>query len=383
MPDVATDVSDPVRDLVRDAELLTAGVDEVVVTATTDPGVEVTTRVGDAEVVTAGPFHTARFAGLTPGTDYGLSVEGAEPHLYLPPIVRTLEAPPGELLATVATVNDVHFGETEAGLLGQDPNELGPVFRAEPGDDPYPEVMNRAVIDEIATLDPDAVVIKGDLTNAGLPEEYRAFLDAYGALGERMRHVRGNHDAMTDPNLGADDAPFVVEVPGVRLAVLDTVIPGDDMGRLDAEQLEWLDTLAAESSTPVLVFGHHHPWEPGSEDRPNRYFGINPPDSEALVSLIGRRPAIAGYFAGHTHRNRVRRFPDAREIPIVEVACAKDFPGVWAEYRIHEGGYTQVVRRVDAPDARAWAERTRGMFMGLYRDYALGDIDDRCFLQRF
>ena len=27
----------------------------------------------------------------------------------------------------------------------------GPVFRAEPGDPPYPEVMNRAAIDEITT----------------------------------------------------------------------------------------------------------------------------------------------------------------------------------------------------------------------------------------
>ncbi|MEZ5171625.1 MAG: metallophosphoesterase [Acidimicrobiia bacterium] len=368
---------------VRDAELWSADVDTVTVTATTDPGVELRTRVGDDEVVTTGPFHTAVLGGLTPGAEYGLSVEGAEPHLYLPPTVRTLETPPGALLSTVATANDVHFGETEAGLLGQDPNELGPVFRSEPGEEPYPDVMNRAAIAEIAELDPDAVVVKGDLTNAGTPEEYRAFLDAYGVLGERMHHVRGNHDAMTDPDLGAGDAPFAVEVPGVTLAVLDTVTPGDDVGRLDASQLDWLDALVADSTVPVLVFGHHHPWDPSSDERSDRYFGINPDDSEALVALFGRRRAVAGYFAGHTHRNRVRRFPEAREIPIVEVACVKDYPGAWAEYRIHEGGYTQVVRRVRAADARAWAEKTRGMFMGLYPEYALGTLDDRCFMQRF
>jgi cell fate (sporulation/competence/biofilm development) regulator YlbF (YheA/YmcA/DUF963 family) len=27
----------------------------------------------------------------------------------------------------------------------------------------------------------------------------------------------------------------------------------------------------------------------------------------------------------------------------------------------------------------AWTEKTRGMFAGLYRDYALGKVDDRCF----
>ena len=94
-----------------------------------------------------------------------------------------------------------------------------------------------------------------------------------------------------------------------------------------------------------------------------------------------RRESIVGYFAGHTHRNRVRRFAAARSVPIVEVACVKDYPGAWAEYRIHEGGYTQLVRRIDTPDAMDWTERTRGMFAGLYRDYALGGISDRCFTE--
>ena len=46
-------------------------------------------------------------------------------------------------------------------------------------------------------------------------------------------------------------------------------------------------------------------------------------------------------------------------MPIVEVACVKDYPGAWAEYRIHEGGYTQLVRRIATPDAFAWTEQTR------------------------
>ncbi|MCU1429304.1 MAG: Calcineurin-like phosphoesterase, partial [Actinomycetia bacterium] len=65
--------------------------------------------------------------------------------------------------------------------------------------------------------------------------------------------------------------------------------------------------------------------------------------------------------------------------PVVEVACVKDYPGAWAEYRLHEGGYTQLVRRIAAPDAMAWTERTRHMFADLYRDYALGSLADRCF----
>ena len=133
----------------------------------------------------------------------------------------------------------------------------------------------------------------------------------------------------------------------------------------------------------MLVFGHHHPWDPASSERSEHYFGINPDDSEALCGVITRCEGIGGYFAGHTHRNRVRQVRAPRGVPIVEVACVKDYPGAWAEYRVHEGGYTQMVRRISTPAALAWTEQTRSMFAGLYRDYALGGMGDRCFTRQW
>ena len=94
---------------------------------------------------------------------------------------------------------------------------VGPILRALPGEPPYPETMNGGAIDEIAALDPDAILVKGDLTNLGSADEYAAFLAAYGRLGPRMRHVRGNHDAMLDPTLGLEGAPYTVEVGGATL----------------------------------------------------------------------------------------------------------------------------------------------------------------------
>ncbi len=368
---------------IRDAELMTVGPDELVVFATSDPGVELLTRVGDREQRTTGPFHVVRCTGLEPDTEYPLVVKGAEPGDYLPATVRTLARPAGALLATFATTNDVHFGETVCGAIGGGHEEVGPILTAAPGDPPYPEVMNRAAIDEIRALDPDAVLVKGDLTDQGTEAQYEWFLDAYTTLGPRMRHVRGNHDAMRTTSIASAETPFTIELDGVTLAVLDTVVPGTDSGNLDPEQLAWLDAVAHDAPKPVLVFGHHHPWEPGSEDRNDDYFGIHPDGSEGLVAVIGRNESIAGYFAGHTHRNRVRHFPEARGVPIVEVSAAKDYPGAWAEYRVYEGGYTQMVRRIAAPDALRWTERTREMFLGLYRDYALGGLADRCFTWAF
>ncbi|NCY17704.1 MAG: hypothetical protein EBX39_13300, partial [Actinobacteria bacterium] len=364
------------------AELTSIGTDDAVVFLVTDTDDAATTRIGDRVISTGGPYHFAVASGLDPETTYPLQVDGHEHGEYLPTAFTTLARPSGELLATVATVNDVHFGETRCGAWEDDP-AVGPILSVEPGETPYPLTMNNAAIDEMLERRIDAVIVKGDLTDAGKQEELDAFLATYGRLGERLHYVRGNHDAMIDPEMAINGAPYKVHVPGATLAVLDTVDPGRDGGRLTALQLDWLDALAAEATTPVLVFGHHHPWDPADPDRNPTYFGINPDDSERLVALFARRPAIAGYFAGHTHRNRVRRFEAVPHIPIVEVGCTKDYPGLWAEYRIYEGGYTQQVHRMSAPAAVSWTERTREMFFGLYRDYALGSIDDRCFTHEF
>ncbi len=368
--------------MIHDAELFSVADDGVVVTFRTDEPREVTTAVGACEVVTQGRYHYVRVEGLEPATEYELRVEGADSSALLPQRLTTLARPLGRKLVTIATANDVHFGESECGRLG-DGEQLGPIFTAEPGDDPYPEIMNQSVIDDIGALGPDAVIVKGDLTDTGSEEQYEMFLAAYGRIGPRLHHVRGNHDAMITETIASEHAPFAVVLDGVTLAVLDTVRPGTDKGRITASQLEWLDVLCAESAQSVLVFGHHHPWDPSDHQRDDHYFGINPDDSDALCAVIARRESIAGYFAGHTHRNRVRRFPQARDVPIVEVACVKDYPGAWAEYRIHEGGYTQIVRRASSAAALAWTEKTRQMFAGLYRDYALGRPEDRCFTQPF
>jgi Icc protein len=336
---------------------------------------EVTT-VADDEVVVHDGFDVRRHVGLAPGTEHDL--DGIA--------VRTLDRPGGELLCTIATANDVHFGEERCGVI--EGLDAGPVLEARPGDPPYPEVMNAAAVTEIAELDPEVVLVKGDLTDRGTAEEYARFVEVWsGAFGERLHHVRGNHDAMV-PGLaqGLDGIPALIEVPGARLAVVDTVQPGSDQGQLDGEQRAWLDDVAADADrdgVPLLVFGHHHCWDPTAVTRPDDYFGIRPDDSEALIDLVVRHRSIRGYFAGHTHRNRVRRFPATGDVPFVEVACLKDFPGSWAEYRVFEGGILQVHRRLSTPEALDWSERCRELYArvleGQYAGFALGELADRCF----
>src|SRR5262249_22174537 len=146
---------------------------------------------------------------------------------------------------------------------------------------------------------PDVVVVKGDLTDTGRAEEYEAFLECYGRLGPRMHHVRGNHDAMRDPELARQGAPYAVALDGVTIAVLDTVVPGFVGGALDAAQVGWLDDVAAGTPDPVLVFAH-----PPAFNHDPRY-ALAAADLDALLGVIARRDNVVGYFAGHTHTNHV------------------------------------------------------------------------------
>jgi 3',5'-cyclic-AMP phosphodiesterase len=127
---------------------------------------ELTTVADDGAVFFDGA-EVARLTDLEPDTPY--EHDGVA--------FRTLPRPGGERLASVVTVNDVHFGETMCGLI--EGFGIGPVLSVPTGADPYPEVMNRGAIAEIEAVGPDVVVAKGDLTSNGTEEEYQAFLGFY------------------------------------------------------------------------------------------------------------------------------------------------------------------------------------------------------------
>jgi Icc protein len=289
--------------------------------------------------------------------------------------VQTLQRPSGELLCRVGTVNDLHFGELECGKIDDDPR--GPIQRVEPGEPPHPLTMNRAAVAEMASADLLAIVVKGDLTNDGTDDEFAAFEACYrDEFADRLHVVRGNHDAYRGQQRYTGDE--WIDLPGVSIALLDTVLSERTTGSITATQLEWLDDRAAAADRPVIVMGHHQQWVSGA--RHDEYFGLDPDSSDALAALTARRPKIVAYTAGHTHRHRVRQMSSG--VPSIEVGCVKDFPGTWAEYRVYDGGITQVVHRMSSPAALSWSERCRHLLADFgidYESYSLGRLEDRCF----
>ena len=330
---------------------------------------DITTVTDDCIVIHDGQ-RVERRTGLTPDTDY--DIDGVT--------VRTLKRPAGELLCRFATVNDVHFGEVEAGRL--DENSTGPVRRVPEGAEPYPEVMNRSAAAEMLAINPDAVIVKGDLSVDGRAEEWAAFEACYRQpFGDRLHVVRGNHDSYHHQDAYTGDS--VVELAGLTVALLDTAIPGETTGRVTQDQADWLDAVCADSDAPVIAMGHHQQWvgQAGGR-RSESYFGLHPDGSDLLDEVAVHRASLLAYAAGHTHRHRVRTMSRSG-VPTIEVGCTKDFPGTWAEYRVYEDGVMQVAHRMSSSDALAWSESCRTLYAtdGVdYVTYAMGALSDRCFI---
>jgi 3',5'-cyclic-AMP phosphodiesterase len=313
------------------------------------------------------------------GVVEAIRVDGLQPnhHYYIHgKHFSTLARPTGKLLSTFVTVNDVHMGESVCGFDSRHPNR-GPILHNEPGKIPYAEMMSRNAVSEIALLNPDAVLIKGDLTDAGKPADFKMFMDIWNSFGDKFHFVLGNHDVHSGRPFAAPRM-VRIDLTGVILAALDTSIEGKATGQVSAENLEWLEELAKNADRPVMVFGHHHLWNSDHKRDPN-YFGINPDDSEKVIALFHKYKCLLGYFSGHTHANKLEYIAGLKGVPFAQTAAIKEFPGAFFEYRVYEGGVEQIMHRITSPESLRWEELTSRMESGTYEHRHNGRLFDRCF----
>jgi Icc protein len=347
------------------------------------------------------PTRLVRIEGLEPGRRHRVSidVDGADaPALdpYFPEEVETLPRPAAREVASFATLNDLHFGELRFGGVLDDGGEYGadgpgsPSVRADETEVPYWQFMNEDAIEEINRAGVDAALIKGDIADRGLPEQFEAAAQAFSRFRVPHHAFLGNHDHYgrhvgLDVDgyalLGQPRAPRSLDLGGWRLILVETAEPGEHHGVFDAERLGWLEDALAEtkaSGQPTLVLMHHHPVPPEHADTYPNNIGIRPEHSLKLYALLGLHPQVRGVLLGHTHRNRVRHHRASGALPYIEVNCTKDYPGGWAHYRLFEdGSFRQEVRRTSSPRALAHSARCRDFFKGFYRVFSLGSLSDR------
>lgn len=173
-----------------------------------------------------------------------------------------------------------------------------------------PAANVRRVLARIEALPvvPQFCLISGDLAQDGEVASYqhlRRLLEPLAARGVPLLPVVGNHDdraALRQGFLGeaagnAERLCYTCTFDGLRLIVLDSLIPGEDEGRLGEEQLAWL-TEQLEESAPLgtILVLHHSPAVTGL----SRVGRLQLQDAEALREVIAGKPLL-GILAGHCH----------------------------------------------------------------------------------
>lgn len=187
----------------------------------------------------------------------------------------------------IAHVSDLHVGANEAA-----------------------EGRARAVVGHLAAMDPrpDLLLVSGDVADHGTPQEYAVARDVLSAWPGPLVVCTGNHDrreAFARGLLDREaDGPVESEVVvgGVRLVVLDSLVPAPegervDHGELSSASLARLQSRLSADATPTLVVFHHPPAGlglPALED-------ISLTNDDAYAAIVARHPQVVATLVGHSH----------------------------------------------------------------------------------
>jgi 3',5'-cyclic-AMP phosphodiesterase len=321
----------------------------------------------------AGGPGAADIGGLLPDRRYDIDIT-VDGRVVCQRRIRTEPRIEGPALCRIATISDLHLGETGFGLL-KEMRESGRPERQ------YPLRCAIAAVREAVHWGAELLVIKGDITDLGAAPHWDLVDELLAEVPIPVMAIPGNHDTVEKPgSLDATtelrrrglfpDAVQTLDLPGVRVVAADSTVAGHSWGRMRRHSNELARAL--DVPTPALVFSHHH----FEERRHPSFWPLGTPHRDgvsALTAMIAANPDIL-VSTGHTHRNRVRRHQSA---VITEVGSTKDHPGVWAGYVVHPSGVRQVVRRVAESSCIEWTERTRAVVGGIWGKWSPGTTDDR------
>ena len=179
---------------------------------------------------------------------------------------------------TIAQISDLHCGS--------------PFF--------VPSLLERAIV-EINELEPDVVIVSGDLTGDGFRGEFEAARDYIDRIDcERTIVIPGNHDSR---NVGYvhfeelfGDRSAELHLDGVSILAIDSTEPDLDHGTVGRGLYPWIEqAFAPEAYLRIFVLHHHLLSVPGTGRERNIVYDAG----DALESLI--RAGVDLVLSGHKH----------------------------------------------------------------------------------
>ncbi|MFC6009785.1 metallophosphoesterase [Nocardia lasii] len=152
---------------------------------------------------------------------------------------------------------------------------------------------------------PDVILVTGDITDSGTPEQYaqartalRADIPVYLLPGNHDDRANFRTDLLGVP---AATTPInsVHRVGALTVILLDSSVPGEPAGLLGEDTFDWLLAALADAPAdgPVLIALHHPPkplFSPVVDV-------IALADPGRLAAVVSADPRVIGVLTGHAH----------------------------------------------------------------------------------
>ncbi len=195
----------------------------------------------------------------------------------------------------------------------------------------------RLTIEQINKIDPDLVIVCGDLTES--PGNKKQ-IDVYTEMSKKLKatiklyNVPGNHDVGTIPSLESlaaykenigplyysfthnDNLFIILESSSIKS-------PTEKTQEYVDEQMKWLREVLSDSKSKNFTYKFvvmHHPIILESLDEQEQYFNMPHELRKELLSLF-IDGGINIVFSGHLHQDRVVKFDDIELV--VNGSCGK------------------------------------------------------------
>jgi 3',5'-cyclic-AMP phosphodiesterase len=212
------------------------------------------------------------------------------------PAVAPADAP---TVARIALVSDTHISRAAA-------KEDQPLYRGR-----FDRVIAAVNAERI-----DFVVIAGDLTQEGLPEDFDDFKAQTRGFTAPVFFVPGNHDIGPKPMPGKPEAVTAERIAlyeqkigpsfytrssgGIRIIGLNSPVFGSG---LPTEQAMWTmleKELARPTAPPTIVFMHYPPFVKKVDEPGGTYWNIEPAPRRRLLALLASG-GVRTVLTGHLH----------------------------------------------------------------------------------
>jgi 3',5'-cyclic AMP phosphodiesterase CpdA len=218
--------------------------------------------------------------------------------------------------------------------------------------------LARESLREIRAEDPDLLIIKGDLIDTGLPEDFalaNRVLDE--ELGDDVAYhwMPGNHETYGTDSLDnfrtyVGDTWSIFDHRRNRFVLLNSAfgtLEGSDPGQLDALETTLDEAATDDEVDNVVVMAHHSTYDPNPQDASR--LADRREIARIEAALTGFREASGGkgavFLAGHAHVSEWRRH-DGVPYVVLPPAGAKIYGAT------DRGGFTAWTLFGVDPDAR-------------------------------